>query len=80
MSSLDIEAIRRAALRASAGPWRIWEGDGGPNTYSHVVDPENRSIAVVTIGDKGHGREDLDFIAIANPATVLALLDRLSGV
>lgn len=75
MSNIDKRALREAAekaLSAGDGNWQTWReaGMNYPEIFTssgHIVATVNGSFAVVRS----------DFIAAANPATVLALLDEL---
>lgn len=76
MSNIDKRALREAtgkALSAGDGNWQTWReaGMNYPEIFTssgHIVATVNGSFAVVRS----------DFIAAANPATVLALLDELA--
>lgn len=77
MSNIDKRALREAAekaLSAGDGNWHTWReaGMNYPEIFTssgHIVAKVNGSFAVVRS----------DFIAAANPATVLALLDELEA-
>ncbi|WP_203452967.1 ead/Ea22-like family protein [Enterobacter hormaechei] len=77
MSNIDKRALREAAekaLSAGDGNWHTWReaGMNYPEIFTssgHIVATVNGSFAVVRS----------DFIAAANPATVLALLDELEA-
>ncbi|MGE2156770.1 ead/Ea22-like family protein [Enterobacter hormaechei] len=77
MSNIDKRALREAAekaLSAGDGNWQTWReaGMNYPEIFTssgHIVATVNGSFAVVRS----------DFIAAANPATVLALLDELEA-
>ncbi|EOW2790681.1 ead/Ea22-like family protein [Enterobacter hormaechei] len=77
MSNIDKRALREAAekaLSAVDGNWQTWReaGMNYPEIFTssgHIVATVNGSFAVVRS----------DFIAAANPATVLALLDELEA-
>ncbi|EAQ6131523.1 DUF551 domain-containing protein [Salmonella enterica] len=68
--TIDKRALREVAERATKGEWSVQFGD---EIYS-TDGVENQQIAMVfSINDES----DAEFIAAANPATVLALLDEL---
>lgn len=70
MSNIDKQALREAAEKATKGQWavefddEIYSTDGVNNEQIAMVFGENEA-------------RDAAFIAAANPATVLALLDEL---
>ena len=76
---IDINELRRLAQAATPGPWQFWHGwvaanidnDGG------VVVAERPTPS----GGKYQAKVDANFkfIAAANPATVIELLDRLEA-
>ncbi|HCR0878371.1 TPA: ead/Ea22-like family protein [Enterobacter hormaechei] len=78
MSNIDKRALREAtekALSAGDGNWQTWReaGMSHPEIFTssgHIVATVNGSFAVVRS----------DFIAAANPSTVLALLDELEAM
>lgn len=68
--NIDKRALREVAERATKGEWSVQFGD---EIYS-TDGVENQQIAMVfSINDES----DAEFIAAANPATMLALLDEL---
>ncbi|EDA1490827.1 ead/Ea22-like family protein [Salmonella enterica subsp. enterica] len=68
--NIDKRALREVAEKATKGEWSVQFGD---EIYS-TDGVENQQIAMVfSINDES----DAEFIAAANPATVLALLDEL---
>ncbi|MBA7865572.1 ead/Ea22-like family protein [Enterobacter hormaechei] len=77
MSNIDKRALREAtekALSAGDGNWQTWReaGMNYPEIFTssgHIVATVNGSFSVIRS----------DFIAAANPATVLALLDELEA-
>ncbi|WP_368526471.1 ead/Ea22-like family protein [Enterobacter hormaechei] len=77
MSNIDKQALREAtekALSAGDGNWQTWReaGMNYPQIFTssgHIVTTVNGSFSVVRS----------DFIAAANPATVLGLLDELEA-
>ncbi|WP_227474543.1 ead/Ea22-like family protein [Escherichia coli] len=72
MSNIDKRALRESAEKATKGQWvvefddEIYATDGVNNEQIAMVFSEN-------------GARDAAFIAAANPATVLALLDELEA-
>lgn len=90
MSNIDKQALREAAEKATPGEW--WIDSHGMAMVAHqndntfivfVTDGEQmgRAIRHEDTGNLSHWRNDNDasFIAAANPATVLALLDELEA-
>ncbi|HFN3684800.1 TPA: ead/Ea22-like family protein [Enterobacter hormaechei] len=77
MSNIEKRALREAAekaLSAGDGNWKTWReaGQKFPEIFTssgHIVATVNGSFSVVRS----------DFIAAANPATVLVLLDELEA-
>lgn len=77
MSNIDKQALRQLAIMATPGPWEeengeVWIMRNGTAT----------SILTGVCGDDTSGQQDFDnarFIAAANTATVLALLDELEA-
>jgi hypothetical protein len=74
----DLAELRRLVEAATSGPWKF-----SPNRYrtSGVVDAAKRRVASSHVGEKSDGQalHDGEFIAAANPATVIRLLDRLAA-
>lgn len=67
--------LRLAAKAASAGPWSYTgpeHGDGG-GQFHNIESPVE-----MILGEFGPSKENVAFIAAANPAVVLNLLDKLS--
>ncbi|EMI5460314.1 ead/Ea22-like family protein [Enterobacter roggenkampii] len=90
MSNIDKRSLREAAEKATPGNW--WIDSHGMAMVAHHND--NTMIVFVTDGEQmgkairhedtgnlSHWRNDNDasFIAAANPATVLAVLDELDA-
>lgn len=75
MPNIDKQALLRAAVKIGA---HMWEAEG-----SHVFSVTNGTadaFILEVFGDETSGQQDCDiasFIAAANPATVLAMLDDL---
>lgn len=80
--SNDLEELRSIALAATPGPWN-WVGDLSMNEASLESPSEEGYVlsayGLHTEGFVDVGESDAAFIAAANPATVLALLDRLEA-
>jgi len=75
MSNIDKRALRQLADRATPGPWEEENGE-----VWIMRNGTANSILTSICGDDTSGQQDFDnarFIAAANPATVLALLDEL---
>lgn len=70
MTALNKQALREAAEKATAGQWVVELCD---EVYA-VDGDDSEQIAMVFSDNR---RSDAAFIAAANPATVLALLDEL---
>lgn len=85
MTEIDVAKLRSLAEGATPGPWEAVEDSnehlaGCPPTMEWLVsatDPgEDFYEEIIDWGNRGRG-EDAQYIAAANPATILALLDRL---
>lgn len=84
MSNIDKQALREVAEKATPGPW-LWINTG--SYFSFLVPQSNQDPHNCIIDDGSSWGEygevinpespDGVFIASANPATVLALLDEL---
>lgn len=81
--SIDLDGLRALAEKATPGPW---EADGNevsqhwsrPEPWKTVASSEVACMSYC-YGGSGRGIEneaDAEFIAAANPSTVLALVDR----
>lgn len=79
MSNIDKRALREAAERATPGRWEYHPGNTSIEYNVDSMDEDQGSIVYVDSGDFTQKQTDLNgvFIAAANPATVLALLDEL---
>lgn len=68
----DYERLRALAEQATPGPWEPRGLD-----YSTAVDQVDTRVSIARLGDPLDSRAwcNAQFIAAANPATVLALLD-----
>ncbi|MDZ5639022.1 ead/Ea22-like family protein [Enterobacter sp. A103] len=76
MSNIDKRALREAAEKATPGDWKY-------STFDCAITDDTSSLAIVRM-DSGHLNDEQSalngaFIAAANPATVLALLDELKA-
>lgn len=76
MSNIDKRALREAAEKATPDDWKY-------STFDCAVTDDTSSLVVVRM-DSGHLNDEQSalngtFIAAANPATVLALLDELEA-
>lgn len=79
MSNIDKRALREAAEKATPGPWRIARnGKTITSNQSHPVAVVTEDFHRMLANGKTGG--DAEFIAAANPATVLAILDELGLV
>lgn len=81
MSNIDKQALREAAEKATPGPWYVHDKPCEDGNYG--VDTSDKEFLAEAVVWWGFARqsiwreEDAKFIASANPATVLALLDEL---
>lgn len=66
MDNLDLKELRRLAIQATPGPWKA--------NYCEIRDTADKMIIY---DEGGHSSEDAAYIAAANPAVILALLDRV---
>ncbi|EGP0898346.1 ead/Ea22-like family protein [Salmonella enterica] len=74
MSNIDKQALRQAAEKATPGPWEMER----ENIWFTDEDGYTKHLAYVHQGDDVDDKQDhynTAFIAAANPATMLALLD-----
>lgn len=89
----DLERLEALARAATPGPWfcNDWQRDGGPDTWT--VEAHRREILSsgqssiwpggiekIQIANTEYGErpiEDAAFIAAANPATILSLIQRV---
>lgn len=86
MSNIDKQALREVAEKATPGPW-LWINTG--SYFSFLVPQSNQDPHNCIIDDESSWGEygavikpespDGVFIASANPATVMALLDELEA-
>lgn len=68
--------LRRLALAATPGPWLLLKGDD--EFLSAVQRQREGGFSVAGLTPK-QGRADAAYIAAANPAAMVALLDRLAA-
>ncbi|MGM8846405.1 ead/Ea22-like family protein [Enterobacter roggenkampii] len=80
MSNIDKRALREAAEKATPGRWEYYPGNTSIEYNVDSMDEDQGSILYVDSGDFTQKQTDLNgaFIAAANPATVLALLDEIA--
>lgn len=76
MSNIDKRELREAAEKATPGDWKY-------STFDCAITDDTSSLAIVRM-DSGHLNDEQSalngaFIAAANPASVLALLDELEA-
>jgi hypothetical protein len=72
-TQLDLDALQAAAEAATPGIWTTYkDGSEKLNNRCNVVESGCAMVAYGQLSD-----EDANFIAAANPAVVLALIDRL---
>lgn len=83
----DLSDIERAAEAATPGPWRMgqlatYTGDGGPIRYFYRSGTETPYTRTPVRGCPGGADCDSDarFIALANPARLLALVSEVRGL
>lgn len=77
MSNIDKQDLLRAAVKIGAHTW----GAEGPQVFS-MSNGTADALVLEVFGDETSGQQDCDiasFIALANPSTVLALLDELAA-
>lgn len=69
MTEIDLNDLREKAEAATPGPW----SSSGSQVWGH----DGNLVAAVRDHSELVDRPDAEFIAAANPATVLALIERL---
>ena len=77
---VDEQKLRQLAEAATPGPWitEDWaatDSDGAINVCGTSVMAPQALCGIFTVALEGDGTEDVDYIAAANPAAILALLD-----
>ncbi|EIK7095361.1 ead/Ea22-like family protein [Escherichia coli] len=78
MSNIDKRALREAAEKATPGPWEMEQ----ENIWFTDAEGYTKHLIYVQQGDDVDDKQDhynTAFIAEANPATILALLDELEA-
>ncbi|EBG6974412.1 ead/Ea22-like family protein [Salmonella enterica subsp. enterica] len=75
MKALNKQALREAAEKATPGPWRYLKTT--PFMDAEISAENHTRVVNLLAGDVT--ADNSDFIAAANPATVLALLDELEA-
>ncbi|HGG5185434.1 TPA: ead/Ea22-like family protein [Salmonella enterica] len=83
MSNIDIDkqALREVAERATKGPWKVFS-DIDTKTFAIHTPRDKRCENVIKWGGfdcQPNAEANAEFIAAANPATMLALLDELEA-
>ncbi|EHA0428205.1 ead/Ea22-like family protein [Salmonella enterica subsp. enterica serovar Muenchen] len=77
--NIDKRALREVAEKATKGPWKVFS-DIDTKTFSIHTPRDKRCENVIKWGGfdcQPNAEANAEFIAAANPATVLALLDEL---
>lgn len=67
----DLESLRAKALAATPGPWK------SEHSYTSMVGDIRRVIPIHHEDDDGCLAKDAAYIAAANPAVVLSLIERI---
>ncbi|WFY32765.1 ead/Ea22-like family protein [Citrobacter braakii] len=75
MTALNKQALRSKARSASAGEWIKESGDGWEAIYSS--DDQANAGFIIAHFEGPDAKENREFVQVANPATVLELLDDL---
>lgn len=75
MSNIDKRALREAAVRAGGVKWQYMRA----TQHSKAYITDDKGSTVVNCSDGDVPAKCAGFIAAANPATVLALLDELEA-
>lgn len=81
MTALNKQALREAAEKATPGRWEYYPGNTSIEYNVDSMVEDQGSIVYVDSGDfiQDQTARNGEFIAAANPATVLALLDDLEA-
>lgn len=87
--NIDIDGLIELATKATPGPWwidshghtMVSHGEGRTDTIFHAMPLVKPAVRHPETGNLSHWPNDWDatFIANANPATILALCERLRG-
>ncbi|EHF4994356.1 ead/Ea22-like family protein [Enterobacter hormaechei] len=85
MSNIDKQALRETAEKATSGKWERGDGNGnGGELLVYCDDALGSAVCEMTSEHNAIPKyqriNNLNFIAAANPATVLALLNELEAV
>ena len=72
---IDLNELRRLAQEAMPGPWRV--GHPPPNGEQTIGTLDGLMVAVATTGWAVNAKLNAEYVAAANPATVLELLDEI---
>ncbi|ECS7799609.1 TPA: ead/Ea22-like family protein [Salmonella enterica subsp. enterica serovar Enteritidis] len=78
---IDKQALREVAERATKGPWKVFS-DIDTKTFAIHTPRDKRCENVIKWGGfdcQPNAEANAEFIAAANPATMLALLDELEA-
>lgn len=82
---IDEQKLRELAEAATPGPWitEDWaskDSDGAINVCGTSVMSPKAVCGIFTVALEGDETSDVDFIAAANPAAIIALLDELQSL
>ncbi|EAN4465517.1 ead/Ea22-like family protein [Salmonella enterica] len=81
MSNIDKQALRQKAVKAGGEEWQSRKMPGPAGEYTVIVKGSlEKHLGWTTfrpVADEVIDKKTMDFIAAANPATMLALLDEL---
>ena len=85
--TIDTQRLRELAQNATPGPWTQWEGHGWVAAGTPEANAEGYmagtygQVCRTDCGDFSDAQEikNAEYIAAANPATVLALLDEIKN-
>lgn len=81
---VDRKRLRELAMAATPGPWRTHSAGTSDDGVVRTIRDQSkmsREVAITTTGDVTDEREaaNTEFIAAANPQTILELLDALDA-
>lgn len=76
--SEGVEALRAAALAATPGPWWVPEEAAKDTVETSTGDEWINSYSIDQTDAEAVAEANAAFIALANPAAILALLDRIA--
>lgn len=75
----DYDDLRAKAMAATPGPWKWgWRNDDVTPGSVHTDEPNCRAVAMCPRYGKREFKRDAAYIAAANPAVILALLDEIA--